>query len=114
MKKVAYMILGFWSAVGCFLSPVWLTMVFLNLTGLIYQYDYTMDEGTAVVLGLIMLLIWILLVLLPVIIFLKRMYMLGSKVLAGSILGMIILVTLCMAMCRWDVTGYVMNGFGVG
>lgn len=113
MKKAAYIILGIWNAVSCFLSPVWLTMVFLNLSGLIYQYDYTMDEGTAVVLGLIMLLIWVLLVLLPVIIFLKRMSTLGSKALAGSIMGMIILVTLCMAMCRWDVTGYVMNGFGI-
>lgn len=113
MKKVAYIILGIWSAVSCFLSPVWLAMVFLNLTGLIYQYDYTMDEETAVILGSIMLFIWILFVLLPVIIFLKRMHTLGSKALASSIVGMIILVTLCMAMCRGDVTGYVMNGFGI-
>lgn len=113
MKKIAYIVLGIWSAIACFLSPVWLNMVFLNLSGLIYQYDYTMDEGTAVVLGLIMMFIWLLLVLLPMIIFLKRMYMLGSKALAGSILGMIIMVTLCMAMCGWDVTGYVMNGFGI-
>ena len=51
MKSVTYIILEIWSAITGFLSPVWLTLTALNLTGLIYQYDYSMDEGTALILG---------------------------------------------------------------
>lgn len=58
MKKVIYLMLGIWNAIACFISPIWLTMVFLNLTGLIYQYDGSMDEGTAFILGFVMLVLW--------------------------------------------------------
>jgi len=40
-------------------------MVGLNITGAIYKYDYSMDEGTAFILGLILLVLWLLFALLP-------------------------------------------------
>ena len=98
MKKLIYLILGSWSAVAGFLSPVWLTLTVLNLTGLIYQYDYSMDEGTAVILGFMMLCVWLLLALLPCILFLRKMRMLGRKAFIVSIIVLLVLILLGIAM----------------
>ena len=98
MKKLIYLILGIWSAVAGFLSPVWLTLTVLNLTGLIYQYDYSMDEGTAVILGFMMLCVWLLLALLPCILFLRKMRMLGRKAFIVSIIVLMVLILLGIAM----------------
>ena len=98
MKKLIYLILGIWSAVAGFLSPVWLTLTVLNLTGLIYQYDYSMDEGTAVILGFMMLCVWLLLALLPCILFLRKMRMLGRKAFIVSIIVLLVLILLGIAM----------------
>ena len=94
MKKMIYLILGIWSAVASFLSPIWLTLTVLNLTGLIYQYDYSMDEGTAVILGFMMLSVWLLVALLPCILFLRKMRLLGRKPFIVSILALAVLVLL--------------------
>ncbi len=98
MKKVTYIILGIWSAITGFLSPVWLTLTVLNLTGVIYQYDYSMDEGTAVILGFLMLSVWVLIALLPCIIYLRKMRLLGRKALAWSISVLVASVLLGIAM----------------
>lgn len=104
MKKVMKIILGFWSAIAVFLSPVWLTLTILNLTGLIYQYDASMDEGTALILGIIMLFIWELFALLPCIVFLRKMRMLGRKALAWGIrvLAVSLLLGITMQILRWS------------
>lgn len=94
MKKLTYIILGIWSVIAGFLSPIWLMLTVLNITGLIYQYDYSMDEGTALILGLTMLFIWVILALIPCVIFLKKMRLLGRKVLAGSISILVVPVLL--------------------
>lgn len=98
MKKATYIIIGIWSAVTCFLSPVWLTLTVLNLTGLIYQYDYSMDEGTALILGLTMLSVWVLIALLPCITYLRKMRLLGRKALAWSISVLAVSLLLGIAM----------------
>ena len=98
MKKLTYIILGIWSAITGFLSPVWLTLTALNITGLIYQYDYSMDEGTALILGLIMLFIWIIFALIPCVIYLKKMHLLGRRTLAWSISVLAVLVLLGLTM----------------
>ena len=79
MKKLIYFILGIWSAVAVFLSPVWLTLTVLNFTGMIYQYDDSMDEGTAGILGFMMLTVWLLVVLFPCSLFLRKMRIIGRK-----------------------------------
>ena len=94
MKKVIYIIPGIWSAIVGLLSPVWLTLTVFNLTGLIYRYDYSMDEGTAVILGLIMLAIWVLFAMIPCIIFLKKMRLFGRRALTGSIIGLVVVILL--------------------
>lgn len=106
MKKIINIILGIWYAFTSFISPVWLTMVGLNITGTIYKYDYSMDEGTALILGLILLVLWLLFVLLPDVYFWKRithendnnrLILLGIAVVA---------VILSFTLCGWDIISF--------
>lgn len=62
-------ILGAWCAVTCYISPVWLTMIYLDLSGLIYQYDFSMDEGIAGLVGALSLALWIVLALVAAVVF---------------------------------------------
>ena len=98
MKKLIYLILGIWSAVAGFLSPVWLTLTVLNFTGLIYQYDYSMDEGTAGILGFMMLCVWLLLALLPCILVLRKMRLIGRKAFVASNIALVVLILLGIVM----------------
>ncbi len=106
MKKIINIILGIWYTVTSFISPVWLTIVGLNITGAIYKYDYSMDEGTALILGLILLVLWLLFVLLPDVYFWKRIthendnnrfVLLGISTVA---------VILSFALCGWDIVSF--------
>lgn len=47
MKTVLTFFLGVWAFLGTIIAPAVLFMLFLCMTGLIYKYDGTMDEGTA-------------------------------------------------------------------
>ncbi|MDE7334257.1 MAG: hypothetical protein K2O16_18925 [Lachnospiraceae bacterium] len=103
MKKFGYIVLGIWCILTSFVSPVWLTLVFLYVTGLIYKYDFSIDEGIAEVMGVMGIAIWILLVLLPIIFFLKRIKSVDSRAAVISSGIMVLAALLCIAMCGWDV-----------
>ncbi len=109
MNKVKYFLWTAWCIIGAFLTPQWLTITFLNITGLIYKYDYTMDEGTAEILGIILLLMWVLMVLVPVVLFLKKMKYYGNKEKICVISGLLIAVLLGMAVFEWDTVGFWIN-----
>ena len=47
MKTLLTFFLGVWAFLGTIIAPAVLFMLFLCMTGLIYKYDGTMDEGTA-------------------------------------------------------------------
>ncbi len=89
MKKVLMII---WCGVTSFVTPIWLMLTVWNLSGLIYKYDYSMDEGTAGIIGGVLLLSWICIVLLPNIIFAKKikdkrlLIIIGCCLAAGSLL----------------------------
>ena len=106
MKKIGNIILGIWCAITCFVSPIWLAMIYLNVTGLIYQYDYSMDEGTAFILGIILLVIWVLLTLLPNVYFVKTIYISNPKYVIPVAVVMVILIVVCLAMCNWNVVSF--------
>ena len=57
IKKGLHTLWGVWGVVATLITPVWLTLTYLNISGEIYKYDYTMDEGTAIVLGIVMAII---------------------------------------------------------
>lgn len=113
MKTITNVILGIWCAFTAFVSPIWLTLIFLNITGLIYKYDFSMDEGTAGILGLISLVIWILSVLLPDILFIRRMYSVNRKYMFVTFSFMILFAVICIAMCKWDVVKFLTTPGGV-
>lgn len=110
MKKIGLLFLqivfGLWCAITSFISPVWLTMVVLNLTGAIYKYDYTMDSGTAGIFGIILLLAWVLLALLPNIYVIKKLYLIERKYAIVAIIVIVLLMVFSTAMCNWDIVKF--------
>ena len=93
--------LGIW-----IISPIWITMIIMNLSGCIYQYDYSMDEGTAGIIGSMLLVLWIFLALIPGVYFLKY---LRKKFVRILLLG--ILVLGCLPL-YYPYSSYVSNFFG--
>lgn len=92
MEKVLNALWGLWCAIGSFFSPIWLTLIFVNISGFIYELDYSMDEGTAGIIGVVLLVLWILAVLLPVYFFIKK----NKKHKVWILLIIILPVLLCM------------------
>ena len=79
MRKVIDFILGIWCGIVNIITPVWLIMAILNITGKIYEYDYSMDEGTAIIIGLFLIVLWILFALVPNIYLGKRLKLIDIK-----------------------------------
>jgi len=109
MKKLLNIALGIWCAVSCFVSPIWLTLAVVNLAGLIYKYDYSMDEGTAWIIGSILLALWIVLVLFPNVVFIKK----HTKYLSIIIVIVVLLCLLCIGMCNWNVVDFLFLPRGI-
>ena len=79
MKKVINVLIGIWCCIVDVVSPIWISMIFLCITGFIYKYDYTMDEGTAFIIGIILLTFWILLVFIPNVYLGRKIYITNKK-----------------------------------
>lgn len=79
MKNVLTFLLGLWVLLGTIITPAVLLMLFLCMTGLIYKYDGTMDEGTAFYVGLLFLIFFIPFILFPSVVFFKRVKQLEKK-----------------------------------
>lgn len=106
MRKIVDIIQATWCAFTCFVSPVWLALIWLNITGSIYQYDYSMDEGTAIIIGIILVGIWIVASLVPNIFFWKKKYTENKKKAGWMLAVTLLLCVLGMTMCGWDVVGF--------
>lgn len=106
MRKITNIFWGMWCVFTTLISPVWLSMIFLNITGMIHKYDYSMDEGTAVIIGIFLLALWLFVVLLPIVGFLKYAYSLNKKNLWIYIGIMIILVFFCFWICDWNIVHF--------
>ena len=106
MKKAGRAALGVWCALTSFASPFWLALVFLYLTGEIYQYDASMDEGTAGILGAVCLVIWVLAVLWPDVVWLKNLWKKHPRYLFAAVGVMLILAVLAAGMCRFDLVSF--------
>lgn len=70
IKKVLPALWTIYTAFTSFISPIWLTVIFLNLSGKIYQLDYMYDEGAARIIGMMMLFMWLIFVLTPNVLYL--------------------------------------------
>ena len=103
MKKIGEIILGTWCVATSLLSPLWLSLIFINITGLIYKYDATYDEGVAGIIGVVGLMLWIFIVLLPNILLLQNLKNAKRKKMLIFLWGvMILFAIICTASCgKW-------------
>jgi len=93
IKKVLYTLWGVWCVVVTLITPVWLALTYLNISGEIYKYDYTMDEGTAIIFGIVMAIMWLLVALLPIVLRIMRIYKVNRKYAYAAIgIGVLCLV----------------------
>lgn len=106
MKKIGHIILFIWCALAAFISPIWLTAVFLHITGLIYQYDAFVDEGVAGILGIFGLVIWIVAAMIPFCFFFKYAKSAGRRETICFCGILLFLAILCMALCGWDMVRF--------
>ena len=103
MKKIFNVLIGIWCCLVCYVSPLWLSMIFFNITGIIYKYDYSMDEGTAIALGIILLILWIVLGLIPNVYLGKKIYFVNRKYFIIYITCVIFLCISCFVMYDWNI-----------
>lgn len=106
MRKIIVFILGIWCGIVNVITPVWIVMAILNITGKIYEYDYSMDEGTAIIIGMILAVLWILLALVPNIYLGKRLKLINIKLFYTYLASMILLYIAGVAICDWDIVGF--------
>lgn len=106
IKKGLYIMSGLWCVFATMITPIWLSLTYLNLSGEIYQYDYSMDEGTAVVFGIVMMFIWLLLAVLPVFFLMKQIRKHSCKLFYVAI-GIISLFLLCsVVICKGNIVDF--------
>lgn len=79
MKALLTFFLSVWAFLGTIIAPAVLFMLFLCMTGLIYKYDGTMDEGTALYVGLLFFIVFLAFILFPSVAFFKRVKQLEKK-----------------------------------
>lgn len=94
MKNI---LLAIWCVLTAFVSPLYLALAFLHVTGRIYQYDFSIEAGIVEFLGIFGLVLWLLLVLCPDVYFLRR-----SKRKPLSFCILLLPALLCSALCGWD------------
>lgn len=93
MKKAVNILWGIWCSLACIFSPAWMATIYLNMTGVIYEYDYSMDEGTVIIIGLGLLILWIGLVAFPIVELLLRLFRYDKKY---ACIGIILMTAFCM------------------
>lgn len=110
MKKIFVVL---WCALTTFIAPVWLCIVYLCMSGEIYQVDRTFDKGTAGIIGVILLFLWILLTLVPDILYFRQIRVYGKRFIWLSLGTMALLVLLCYGICGWDVIHFLATPNGM-
>ena len=106
IKKSLMTLWTIYSAFTSFISPIWLTMIYLDLSGKIYQLDYKYDEGTAGIIGMFLLLGWLILVLAPNILYLLKMKSYGIKFLWIGLGLMACAAIICCGLCGWNIVRF--------
>lgn len=106
IKKGLYTLWGVWCVFIAWFTPIWLTLTYLNLSGEIYKYDSSMDEGTAIIFDIVMAIVWLLLFLLPSMLLYKRIYNANHKYGYIFVLIIVLVIVVSMVHCRWDVLAF--------
>ena len=106
INKFLMILWTIYSVFTSLISPIWLTMTFLNLSGKIYQLDGMYDEGTAGMIGIMLLFGWLIFALAPNILYLLKLKSYGRKFLwirLGLMAGTAII---CCGLCGWNIVRF--------
>ena len=106
IKKGLHTLWGVWCVVVTLITPVWLTLTYLNISGEIYKYDYTMDEGTALVFGMVMAIIWLLVALLPTVLLIRRIYKINCKYAYATIGIAVLCLVVSVVYCGGNMVSF--------
>ena len=106
IKKILMTLWTIYSAFTSFISPIWLTMIFLDISGKIYQLDYKYDQGTAGIIGMLFLFVWLIFVLTPDILYLLKMRSYGIKFLWVGLGIMAGTAIICCGLCGWNIVRF--------
>ena len=106
VKKFLMALWTIYIAFTSFISPIWLTMIFLELSGKIYQLDYTYDEGTAGIIGMLSLSAWLIFVLTPDVLYLFKIKSYGRKSLWIGLALMACTAVICWGLCGWNIVRF--------
>lgn len=68
-----------------------------------------MDEGTAWIIGIMLLVLWIVLVMFPNVVFIKK----HTKYLSIIIVIVVLLCLLCILMCDWNIVDFLFSPRGI-
>ena len=103
VKKILMALWTIYTAFTSFISPIWLTMIFLELSGKVYQLDYKYDEGTAGIIGMLSVFVWLILVLTPNILYLLKMKSYKKHFLWIGLGVMVGAAVICWGLCGWNI-----------
>lgn len=101
-----------WCTAACFISPIWLTIIYLYLSGAAYQYGLD-NDGVAGFMGMILLGFWVVLVLVPVVGLLHQRHAAGRRQFWITVVSLAVLILFCLALCRFDVVAYLTTPGGI-
>lgn len=61
MKKIKFLVISVWYLIVCFVSPYWLSQVFLCVSGHPKGFSYSVEHelGYYVALGIVLIILWI-------------------------------------------------------
>lgn len=99
-----------WCAYTSFVSPILLSCMFLCISGKIYQIDGTFDEGTAGIIGIMLLVGWIIAALVPDILYIMKMKTYGRQFMWIALGIAVIPALIFCCICGWDIISIVDGG----
>ena len=106
IKKILMTLWTIYSAFTSFISPIWLTMIYLDFSGKIYQLDGMYDEGTAGIIGIMLLFGWLIFALAPNILYLLKLKSYGIKYLWIGLGLMAGTAIICCGLCGWNIVRF--------
>ena len=99
-----------WCVYTSFISPVLLGCIYLCLSGKIYQIDGTFDEGTAGIIGIMLLVGLIIAALVPDILYIMKMKSYGRKFMWIALGIAVIPALIFCCIYGWNIISIVDGG----
>lgn len=106
-KRIAMITWSLWCAAATFLTPIIATFTYLCITGKVYEYDSTFDQGTAGLIGTLILILWLTTCCIPTLLYLKKLTRYGRKTRYTALAIIVLLLFICYAICDWNIITFI-------